>query len=71
MLTRGTLRRCIPPERAAATAIVLRVSGGRSILGGLSGEGRTGAIDAWARLAPSFTIELHQSRLEGGHYLRT
>ncbi len=39
MLTRGVLRNCIPPE--TDVPIVLRVSGGNSILGTLSNEGTT------------------------------
>jgi putative autoinducer-2 (AI-2) aldolase len=48
MLTRGTLRRCIPPT--SDTPIVLRVSGGTSILSELSGEGLTVAMEDAIRL---------------------
>ncbi len=48
MLTRGTLRRCVPAERDVP--IVLRVSGGTSILRELSGEGLTVAIEDAIRL---------------------
>ncbi|RMG47776.1 MAG: 3-hydroxy-5-phosphonooxypentane-2,4-dione thiolase [Acidobacteria bacterium] len=48
MLTRGTLRRCIPPE--ADLPIVLRVSGGTSILSELSREGLTVAMEDAIRL---------------------
>lgn len=48
MLTRGTLRRCIPA--VASPPIVLRVSGGTSILGELSREGLTVAIEDAIRL---------------------
>ena len=51
MLTRGTLRSCIPAE--AGVPIVLRVSGGTSILGELSNEGMTVAIDDAVRLNAS------------------
>ena len=43
MLTRGILRRCIPPQ--STNPIVLRVSGGTSVLRELSGEGLTVAIE--------------------------
>jgi putative autoinducer-2 (AI-2) aldolase len=48
MLTRGVLRFCVPP--AADVPIVLRVSGGTSILRELSNEGLTVAIDEAVRL---------------------
>ena len=48
MLTRGVLRQCIPPTSDAP--IVLRVSGGTSILRELSGEGLTVAIEDAIRL---------------------
>jgi putative autoinducer-2 (AI-2) aldolase len=48
MLTRGTLRRCIPPTDG--TPIVLRVSGGTSILSELSREGMTVAMEDAIRL---------------------
>jgi putative autoinducer-2 (AI-2) aldolase len=51
MLTRGTLRQCIPPTEDVP--IVLRVSGGTSILGELSNEGLTVAIDDAIRLNAS------------------
>ena len=48
MLTRGMLRRCVPPE--ADVPVVLRVSGGTSILRELSHEGLTVAIEDAIRL---------------------
>ena len=48
MLTRGVLRNCVDP--ADAPPIVLRVSGGQSILGALSDEGRTVAVEDAIRL---------------------
>jgi len=51
MLTRGTLRQCIPGD--ADVPIVLRMSGGTSILGELSGEGLTVAVDDAIRLNAS------------------
>lgn len=48
MLTRGALRNCVDPQ--GAPPIVLRVSGGQSILGTLSDEGRTVAIEDAVRL---------------------
>lgn len=50
MLARGVLRNCIPPE--TATPMVLRVSGGRSILAGedLPEEGIATAMDDAVRL---------------------
>ncbi len=48
MLTRGTLRRAVPAERDIP--IVLRVSGGTSILSELSGEGLTVAFEDAIRL---------------------
>jgi len=48
MLTRGVLRNCVDPK--GAPPIVLRVSGGQSILGALSDEGRTVAIEDAIRL---------------------
>jgi putative autoinducer-2 (AI-2) aldolase len=48
MLTRGILRNCIPP--AEAPPVVLRVSGGVSILRELSHEGLTVAIEDAIRL---------------------
>jgi putative autoinducer-2 (AI-2) aldolase len=48
MLTRGVLRRCVPPE--SDVPIVLRVSGGTSILRELSAEGLTVAIEDAIRL---------------------
>jgi putative autoinducer-2 (AI-2) aldolase len=57
MLTRGTLRRCVPPERDVP--IVLRVSGGTSILSELSGEGLTVAIEDAIRLnASAITLSI-------------
>jgi putative autoinducer-2 (AI-2) aldolase len=51
MLTRGVLRRCIPA--AADLPIVLRMSGGTSILRELSNEGLTVAIEDAIRLNAS------------------
>ncbi|MCK4299281.1 MAG: 3-hydroxy-5-phosphonooxypentane-2,4-dione thiolase [Planctomycetes bacterium] len=48
MLTRGVLRNCVDPK--GAPPIVLRVSGGQSILGALSDEDRTVAIEDAIRL---------------------
>ena len=48
MLTRGILRQCIPPT--SNTPIVLRVSGGSSILGKLDNEGITTSIQEAIRL---------------------
>jgi 3-hydroxy-5-phosphonooxypentane-2,4-dione thiolase len=48
MLTRGVLRRCVPPE--SDVPVVLRISGGTSILRELSGEGLTVAIEDAIRL---------------------
>ena len=48
MLTRGVLRNCVDPQ--GAPPIVLRVSGGQSILGTLSDEGRTVAVEDAIRL---------------------
>lgn len=48
MLTRGVLRNCVPPT--TSTSIVLRVSGGSSILKELSNEGITVAIEDAIRL---------------------
>src|SRR5262245_54396155 len=51
MLTRGVLRRCIPAD--SAVPVVLRVSGGTSILTELSREGTTVAIEDAIRLNAS------------------
>jgi putative autoinducer-2 (AI-2) aldolase len=57
MLTRGTLRQCIPAE--TATPIVLRMSGGTSILRELSGEGLTVAMEDAIRLnASAITLSI-------------
>ncbi|MFQ5905882.1 MAG: 3-hydroxy-5-phosphonooxypentane-2,4-dione thiolase [bacterium] len=48
MLTRGVLRTCVDPK--ADIPIVLRVSGGTSILGALSNEGITVAMEDAVRL---------------------
>ena len=48
MLTRGVLRTCVDPT--IDTPIVLRVSGGTSILGNLADEGRTVSIEDALRL---------------------
>jgi len=51
MLTRGTLRQCVPPS--SSVPIVLRVSGGTSILKELSHEGMTVAFEDALRLNAS------------------
>ncbi|ANM30327.1 hypothetical protein ABI59_13225 [Acidobacteria bacterium Mor1] len=51
MLTRGVLRQCIPAS--SDIPVVLRVSGGTSILSELSGEGLTVATDDAIRLNAS------------------
>ena len=51
MLTRGVLRQCIPPQ--SNIPIVLRMSGGTSILSELSHEGLTVAVDDAVRLNTS------------------
>jgi putative autoinducer-2 (AI-2) aldolase len=57
MLTRGTLRQCIPPD--SNIPIVLRVSGGTSILRELSHEGLTVAIEDAIRLnASAITLSI-------------
>lgn len=57
MLTRGVLRTSVPPE--ADTPIVLRVSGGASILRELSGEGLTVAVEDAVRLnAAAITMSI-------------
>jgi putative autoinducer-2 (AI-2) aldolase len=57
MLTRGTLRRCVPPE--SDVPIVLRVSGGTSILRELSREGLTVAVEDAIRLnAAAITLSI-------------
>jgi putative autoinducer-2 (AI-2) aldolase len=48
MLTRGVLRTCVPPE--ANIPIVLRISGGTSILSELSNEGITTSMEEAIRL---------------------
>jgi len=48
MLTRGVLRACVDPT--TDTPIVLRVSGGTSILGNLADEGRTVSMEDALRL---------------------
>ncbi len=48
MLTRGVLRRCVLPEND--TPVVLRVSGGTSILGNLADEGTTVSMKDALRL---------------------
>ncbi|MFQ5428030.1 MAG: 3-hydroxy-5-phosphonooxypentane-2,4-dione thiolase [Thermodesulfobacteriota bacterium] len=48
MLTRGVLRPCVSPE--TDTPIVLRVSGGTSILGNLANEGITVSMEDAVRL---------------------
>lgn len=57
MLTRGTLRQCIPPENAPP--IVMRMSGGTSILTDLSNEGLTVAVEDAIRLnAQAITLSV-------------
>ena len=57
MLTRGTLRQCVPPE--SNIPIVLRVSGGTSILRELSNEGLTVAIEDAVRVnASAITLSI-------------
>jgi putative autoinducer-2 (AI-2) aldolase len=57
MLTRGVLRQCIPAE--TSTPIVMRMSGGTSILSELSGEGLTVAMDDAIRLnATAITLSI-------------
>jgi 3-hydroxy-5-phosphonooxypentane-2,4-dione thiolase len=57
MLTRGVLRRCVPPE--ADLPIVLRMSGGTSILTELSSEGLTVATEDALRLnASAITLSI-------------
>jgi putative autoinducer-2 (AI-2) aldolase len=51
MLTRGVLRRCVPAE--SEIPIVLRMSGGTSILSDLSNEGLTVAVEDAIRLNAS------------------
>jgi putative autoinducer-2 (AI-2) aldolase len=51
MLTRGVLRQCIPP--AVKVPVVLRISGGTSILRELSNEGLTVAVEDAIRLNAS------------------
>jgi putative autoinducer-2 (AI-2) aldolase len=48
MLTRGVLRACIPPD--TSTPIILRVSGGTSILKELSNEGRITSMEEAVRM---------------------
>jgi len=57
MLTRGVLRNCVPP--ASDVPIVLRISGGTSILGELSHEGLTVAVEDAIRLnAAAITLSV-------------
>ena len=57
MLTRGTLRQCIPAETNAP--IVMRMSGGTSILTELSNEGLTVAVEDAIRLnAAAITLSI-------------
>ncbi len=57
MLTRGVLRSCIPAESTAP--VVLRVSGGTSILTELSGEGLTVAMNDAIRVnASAITLSI-------------
>jgi 3-hydroxy-5-phosphonooxypentane-2,4-dione thiolase len=57
MLTRGVLRRCVPSQ--SDVPIVLRISGGTSILRELSGEGLTVAIEDAIRLnATAITMSI-------------
>ena len=50
MITRGVLRNCVSPEDARQTPIMLRVSGGTSVLTELSNEGVTVDVDDAVRL---------------------
>jgi len=50
MLNRGALRKCVDPGQASQTPIVLRVSGGTSVLTELSNEGLTVDIEDALRL---------------------
>ncbi len=57
MLTRGVLRTCVPPT--SSVPIVLRVSGGTSILAELSNEGLTVAVEDAIRLnVSSITLSI-------------
>ena len=57
MLTRGVLRSCVPPRMDVP--IVLRMSGGTSILTELSGEGLTVAVEDAIRLnAAAITLSV-------------
>jgi len=57
MLTRGTLRQCVPP--GSDIPIVLRMSGGTSILTELSNEGLTVAVEDAIRLnASAITLSI-------------
>jgi putative autoinducer-2 (AI-2) aldolase len=57
MLTRGVLRHCIPP--ASKTPVVLRISGGTSILQELSNEGLTVSVEDAIRLnASAITLSI-------------
>lgn len=57
MLTRGVLRSCVPPQ--TETPIVLRMSGGTSILGDLSNEGLTVTVEDAIRLnATAITLSI-------------
>jgi putative autoinducer-2 (AI-2) aldolase len=57
MLTRGVLRRCIPPS--SGIPVVLRISGGTSILKELSNEGLTVAVEDAIRLnASAITLSI-------------
>jgi putative autoinducer-2 (AI-2) aldolase len=57
MLTRGVLRQCIPPH--VDVPIVMRMSGGTSILTELSNEGLTVAIDDAVRMnAAAITLSV-------------
>ncbi len=57
MVTRGTLRQCVPAD--ADVPIVLRMSGGASILSELSGEGLTVAMEDAIRLnAAAVTLSI-------------
>jgi putative autoinducer-2 (AI-2) aldolase len=65
MLTRGVLRRCIPPT--SSIPVVLRISGGTSILRELSNEGLTVAVDDAIRLnASAITLSIFVGA-EGEH----
>ncbi len=67
MLTRGVLRSCVDPKAAAGVPIVLRASGGTSILSELSNEGIVTAMEDAVRLnAAGVALSI----FVGAHYER-